>query len=630
MTGTRACPECGTELPADSPEGLCAKCLLQVAMSSLADTRQRETAALDPRPSAAVPTPAELARYFPHLEILELLGKGGMGVVYKARQPKLDRLVALKILPLDSAQDPAFAERFTREARALAMLSHPNIVAVYDFGEVDGLYYFLMEYVDGLNLRQILRSRHLQPDDALKLVPQICDALQYAHDEGVVHRDIKPENILLDKKGRIKIADFGLAKLLTRTPADYTLTGAYQVMGTPHYMAPEQMLTPLAVDHRADIYSLGVVLYEMLTGDLPLGRFPPPSQKVQIDARLDEIVLRALEREPERRYQRVSEVKTHLAALTSSRAPISPASFQEAGFPSTKRDSFEVLQAPNERRGPIVRKIISLWQAARSLFIESRPSEQPVTAYSGRPTATFVGQTPVLELPSTNGPDEIVLPEAVPTQVQTAPGPLLRWLGNTTLWAMLLCFAGAAASLFPWAELELTNTTKFSHPFGDFFNAFPQMIPQGHPAPPDEFNKMFKGFNPQFTVEVPKTVRVPYYATWHGIALCALLFISGILLLFTLAHRPARVWRALFIVLVALGSLAILYLYPPVRLTEGGELLALAERLVPQTSDMPLQRVRVTAILAGPKVNLGVGIGLLLLGVIQLRSALVRHRANRE
>ena len=230
------------------------------------------------------PDPFELARHFPHLEILELLGQGGMGAVYKARHRRLDRLVALKILPSEVSADPAFAERFTREARACARMNHPHVVTLYDFGEAGGLYYLLMELVDGVNLRRMITGGKLEPREALAIVPQICEALQYAHDEGIVHRDIKPENILLDKKGRVKIADFGLAKLVHRddTPAGraaFTLTGSQQVMGTPHYMAPEQTERPQGVDHRADIYSLGVVFYEMLTGELPLGRFAAPSHK---------------------------------------------------------------------------------------------------------------------------------------------------------------------------------------------------------------------------------------------------------------------------------------------------------------------------------------------------------------
>jgi serine/threonine protein kinase len=142
--------------------------------------------------------------------------------------------------------------------------------------------------------------------------------LQYAHEHGVVHRDIKPENVLLDKSGRVKVADFGLAKLMERDAADATLTGAGQVMGTPHYMAPEQVEHPADVDHRADIYSLGVVFYEMLTGELPLGRFPAPSAKSGIDARIDEIVLRTLEKERAARYQRVVEVKTDVGRVAEA------------------------------------------------------------------------------------------------------------------------------------------------------------------------------------------------------------------------------------------------------------------------------------------------------------------------
>jgi tRNA A-37 threonylcarbamoyl transferase component Bud32 len=274
-----------------------------------------------PGPAFAPPRPEDLAPYFAQLEILERLGQGGMGVVYKARQPRLDRLVALKILPPELGRDPAFAERFSREARALARLTHPRIVGVHDFGEAGGAFYLVMEFVDGVNLRGLLDRGRLQPDEALRIVPQICEALQYAHEEGVVHRDIKPENILLDRRGNVKIADFGLAKLLGTTSQDSALTGSRQVMGTLRYMAPEQMERPLAVDHRADIYSLGVVFYEMLTGELPMGRFDPPSKKVQVDVRLDEVVLRALEKEPERRYQHASDIKTEVEALAMPAGP---------------------------------------------------------------------------------------------------------------------------------------------------------------------------------------------------------------------------------------------------------------------------------------------------------------------
>ena len=322
MSQDRRCPQCGAELPANAPQGLCPACLLERGLES---QRPAEGSAAAPQGSAGFTPPLieDLAPYFPNLEILELLGQGGMGAVYKARQRELDRLVALKVLPPGIGYDAAFAERFKREARSLARLNHPSIVAVYDFGQAAGLYYFVMEYVDGVNLRQMERTERLAPREALGIVVQVCEALQFAHDEGIVHRDIKPENILLDKKGRVKIADFGLAKLLGRGPADFTLTQPQQVMGTPHYMAPEQMEHPAEVDQRADIYSLGVVFYEMLTGELPLGRFAPPSQKYQVDVRLDEVVLKALEKEPARRYQHASEVKTDVEEI--SRGPQAPA-----------------------------------------------------------------------------------------------------------------------------------------------------------------------------------------------------------------------------------------------------------------------------------------------------------------
>lgn len=310
----RKCPSCGTPLAADAPAGLCAACLLREGLAP-------ETATGGGTPPFTPPSPAGLAPLFPQLEILELVGRGGMGAVYKARQPALDRLVALKILPPTKTQEPGFGERFNREARALARLSHPNVVAVHDFGQAGGYPYLLMEFVDGVNLRQLERASRLSPRDALAIVPQVCDALQYAHDEGVVHRDIKPENILVDRRGRVKIADFGLARLLAVEPADERLTGEGQVMGTPHYMAPEQVEHPREVDHRADIFSLGVVFYELLTGELPLGKFPPPSRKVQIDVRLDDVVLRALEKEPARRYQQAGEVKTEVETIARTAPP---------------------------------------------------------------------------------------------------------------------------------------------------------------------------------------------------------------------------------------------------------------------------------------------------------------------
>jgi len=332
METIKVCPNCRKPLPPGVPLGLCPECLIKAGFP----TGTEPGAAGEAAGARFVPPPVgEIARLFPQLEILRLIGKGGMGAVYKARQPALDRFVALKVLPPAVASDPGFAERFNREARALARLNHPNIVAVHDFGKAGPLHYLLMEFVDGTNLREIEHAGALSPDKALAIVPQICEALQFAHNEGIVHRDIKPENLLLDKKGRLKITDFGIAKMVGIGPGQQMLTGAKDVVGTPHYMAPEQVEKPQAVDHRADIYSLGVVFYEMLTGELPLGKFQPPSKKVQVDVRLDEVVLHTLEKEPERRYQQVSQVKTDVETITGTPSPAGGLAAKPPMFPPT-------------------------------------------------------------------------------------------------------------------------------------------------------------------------------------------------------------------------------------------------------------------------------------------------------
>jgi len=313
-TKSSPCPKCGAPIPADAPQGLCPRCVLARATVP----ERAASTGRDPEPISR----ERVASAFPHLEILELIGAGGMGAVFKARQPKLDRLVALKILSEDLAEDPAFAERFRREARTLARLSHPGIVTVYDFGKEGDLFYLMMEYVDGVNLREAMAAGRFSPSAALAIVPKICEALQFAHEAGVLHRDIKPENILLDERGRVKIADFGIAKLLGEKTGHATLTAHGSTVGTPHYMAPEQLETPKNIDERADIYSLGVVFYELLTGQLPIGRFALPSESSTVDPRVDPIVLRTLERDRERRYRTATEVRTNVEGLGAQPPPL--------------------------------------------------------------------------------------------------------------------------------------------------------------------------------------------------------------------------------------------------------------------------------------------------------------------
>jgi WD40 repeat protein len=333
---TKLCPTCGAELSA-AAGGLCPRCLMADAAAP--------TGASGKGPASAPPSQADVAAAFPQYEVFELIGTGGMGTVWRARQPSLDRHVALKLLPASLAgRDPAFAERFEREGRLLARLHHPNIVTVHDSGRAGDFFYLVMEFVDGVNLRQVMRASRFTSQQALAIVPRICDALQYAHDEGVLHRDIKPENILLDSKGRVKLVDFGIAKVMAQAEAapagapvrakasgTDSLTVGDSTLGTPNYMAPEQIAKPADVDHRADIYSLGVVFYELLTGELPKGKFAAPSECCASDPRLDDIVRQALEKERTRRQQSVAEVRTQVETVVGGEA--APAAAEEVRRP---------------------------------------------------------------------------------------------------------------------------------------------------------------------------------------------------------------------------------------------------------------------------------------------------------
>jgi hypothetical protein len=315
--GQAQCQRCGSAIPA-APGGLCPRCLMAQIVEPTQIIPGAGGGVLPPM------EPEELAPHFPQLDILECLGRGGMGVVYKARQKTLNRLVALKLLAPERAGDPGFADRFAKEAQALAALNHPNIVSVHDFGAAGGFFYLLMEFVDGINLRQLLQSRRLTPQEALSIVPPVCDALQCAHARGIVHRDIKPENLLMDRAGTVKIADFGIAKMVAASPGE-SLSGTgdaggglTMACGTPDYAAPEQREPGAFTDHRADIYSLGVVLYEMLTGERPKNKIEPPSRRVQVDVRIDEIVLRALEKTPELRFATAEEFRTRVNVVQQS------------------------------------------------------------------------------------------------------------------------------------------------------------------------------------------------------------------------------------------------------------------------------------------------------------------------
>lgn len=273
------------------------------------------------------PAAADLAAMMPGFEIVELLGRGGMGAVYKAIQKDLEREVAIKLLPPELGENPEFEARFRREAKSMAQLNHPNIVQVYDFGQTAaGHHYFVMEFIDGADLRDLIRNGRIDSVQALKVVSQICEALEFAHTKGYVHRDIKPANILVSREGRVKVGDFGLAKLVdpersksATEQMDLTMTGV--AIGTPDYIAPEQMSEEGEVDHRADIYSLGIMFYEMLTGNLPRGAVKAPSDKLQaLDVRIDGVVFKAMEPDPSDRYQTATHLRSDLDSIRTAPA----------------------------------------------------------------------------------------------------------------------------------------------------------------------------------------------------------------------------------------------------------------------------------------------------------------------
>ncbi|HCN77431.1 MAG TPA: hypothetical protein DIT13_09595 [Verrucomicrobiales bacterium] len=316
----------------------------------------------------------EVAALFPQWQAKGLLGRGGMGAVYHFHQSDLARDVAVKLLPIEASADERQVERFRREARALARLRHPNIVALHEAGITPaGHFFFVMEYVDGQPLSRLIAGGKMDAPRAIEVVRQVCDALACAHGQGVIHRDIKPSNILINSAGQVKVADFGLARLDHAAEEDaLTLSRTGAFMGTPAYTAPEQARDAAHADHRADIYSLGVLLYEMLTGELPRGVFQPPSRKAGSDARLDSVVRRALQERPEDRYQAAAELKEDVTE-------------------SASRPAADTSKAPAPWRAWAALLIVCVVVAAAALVFfkqapESKPDQHaPMTAREPQP-----------------------------------------------------------------------------------------------------------------------------------------------------------------------------------------------------------------------------------------------------
>ena len=259
------------------------------------------------------PNPAELVPLFPGYEIQGLIATGGMGAVYCAVQKSLDRKVALKILPRELSKDAGFCAGFEAEAKAMARLNHPNLIGVFDFGEVNGMLFIIMEYVPGKSLFHSANGRAIDPIEVIRLVVGICQGLAHAHANGIIHRDIKPSNILLDPSANPKIGDFGLAR-----PIDRQVLEGEQVYGTPHYTAPEVVESPRSVDQRADIFSVGVLLHELLTSKLPADDQRPASLIAHCDVRFDDIIRRATQQIPAARYANARDMANDLQAIAAS------------------------------------------------------------------------------------------------------------------------------------------------------------------------------------------------------------------------------------------------------------------------------------------------------------------------
>lgn len=269
-----------------------------------------------PAPDKDLPAGTRLDGY----ELGPVLGKGAMGTVYRARQLSLERTVAVKVMASDLVGQPEFVLRFRREAAALAALQHHNVVAIIDQGNVGPHYYFVMEFVDGPTLRRELSKKAVDLTTGYDYAIQLGRGLAYAHGKGIVHRDLKPENVLLADDGvsgrTAKICDFGLADILFSDRSYVNLTGSRISMGTVNYMAPEQRQDAGRVDQRADVFSYGVLVYELLTGELPIGRFPAPSEKhPAVDRRIDPVVMRALDPDPRRRYPFVKEMLERIESI---------------------------------------------------------------------------------------------------------------------------------------------------------------------------------------------------------------------------------------------------------------------------------------------------------------------------
>ncbi|WP_052573516.1 serine/threonine-protein kinase [Haloferula sp. BvORR071] len=297
--------------------------------------------------SFEAPTLEALSELLPAYEFTAFIAQGGMGAVYKAKQRALDRDVAVKVLPRELGDDPDFRQSFETEAKAMGRLNHPNLIGVYDFGAIDGMLYIVMEYVNGKSLYHSAYNMAVDPEQAAAIVKGICDGLAHAHENGVIHRDIKPANILLNEKIIPKIGDFGLAR-------PHWAEGPGLIMGTPGYTAPEIYDNPEHSDRRTDIFAVGVILYELMTGQRPEETSDLPSAIVNCDKRLDAIFQKATDINPDRRYATAEEMSLDLATWANKEPEGTPLRTMQK--PPVRRQQVGAAPiahtAPRRRPGP--------------------------------------------------------------------------------------------------------------------------------------------------------------------------------------------------------------------------------------------------------------------------------------
>ncbi len=394
------------------------------------------------------PSAEELDGLITGYKFLQFIERGGMGAVYKAVQKSLNRTVAVKLLPQVHRNKESFAERFKREAHALAQLNHPHIIAVHDFGETpDGQMYYVMEFVSGMDLQQLLKRDPPEPRQILRIITQVCDALQYAHEHGIVHRDIKPANILVDERGNVKVADFGLAKVVGPQSVDFTVTGT--TLGTPDYIAPEALDQSKNIDHRADIYSLGVMIYELFTGHVPKGMWEPPSIRSGADKGIDAVVSKAMQNNPEKRYQHVRDMTQVLEKLFKNsdnwknfrrppRSEVVNASGEAEGIP-TNADTILMKSSGRPKRRPV-------WMAGGVMLLAGTAAVAWqggwLTAGMGSDASSPPAEQPVRPAILPAAPEQMKLAAWVLghegfLNVKTAANPEEQMGGSADIWSLV-------------------------------------------------------------------------------------------------------------------------------------------------------------------------------------------------